>query len=144
MKYLNFEGRKIKFDDINIILINEQRWIGGPLGYFLTVFTKKGSYNALRYENKETLKRRLKKFYELLNEEGVNNFAILDNEYVLNIDNVESFEHLQNLAGSSLVQVSFDNEEVFDLYESYNKAHAKQMLNSYNQQQAKYLNTFNL
>ena len=144
MEYLSFEGRKIRIADINIILINEQRSCVGPLGYFLTVFTKSNSYNSHGFEDRSSIKLRMKRLCENLKQEDINNFAFLNDEFILNIDNVKTVDWLSNAAGSQLIEAYFKNGDEFDLYEGFNRKYARHLYNSYNEQENAYLGVLEL
>lgn len=145
MDYIKVGNKKIKFSKINFIMITDHVSMStGKHYYFLTFVTDNGPIDALRIENKETLKRRLKQFSQYLSDNNIKNFACLDNEYVINIDNVEMFAHLSNKIGEQLVQAIFKDGTRYNLYFGYNKNYARHLNQRYHNQEAEYIESLKM
>ncbi|MBO5394849.1 MAG: hypothetical protein J6A28_02975 [Clostridia bacterium] len=140
MKGFTFEQQRFEVNDINFITVNERGSIVRPCIYFISIFGKHKDFESSQYSFVKTkILNQIKQFKDFFKQHGINNFAFLDDcEYIINIDNVQSFEHLENLIGTQLVQVTFKNGQSFDLYKGGNSEYAQGLYKSYMQQQKKY------
>ena len=71
-------------------------------------------------------------------ENNVENFACLDNECLINMDNLKSMKHYSNLAGAQLVEAKFKNGSEYPIYEGWNPKTAEWYIQAYNKQEDAY------
>ena len=138
MKAFKINDDRYLMEDINIILINQEYWFGGTLYYFITVFEKNGSFSYFKTRSFEDAKNTIKLLFEFLKSHGAKNLACLDNEFIINMDNLKSLDHLTNLAGSNKIEAIFKNGNSFALYQGPNRNYANFLLKSYNIQEEQY------
>ena len=135
-------GKKFNHEDINMAGVNVLGNIDGPVSYFLTIIEKdESSHDFFDFNTEEEAQKKLAKLYRFLKDQGAENFANLNNDIILNMDNVQSVDGYYNkLIGRYYVEATFKNNQEFELYGGFNGEYAHMLVDSYKDQEAQYCN----
>ena len=139
MKF-NIYNQKFDIEEVNLIAINQTRWMGATLNFFITIFNKENSFDYGKTKDIVQIVKEFNKINSFIKSNGLNNFALVGNQYLINMDNVKNINHMQNRVGDNVVCLTFKNGKSYNLYSGYNKTKADILIKSYNKQADKYFN----
>lgn len=89
------------------------------------------SYEHAMVQMSETIK--------FLQSHNLENFAVLDNRFVVNMDNTRRLDWKSNGLGINVVEAICKNRHAYTLYEGRDEYYAEQLMSEYYKQEEKYL-----
>lgn len=127
-------------DEINIIAINGIIFKGILTTSHVTFRLKNG--DEINYDSVPSYEDALTQIGEcvkFLKSNGQKNFAVLDDRFIINMDNVRRLSWKSNDFGMNVVELICKNRHAYTLYEGQKESYAQWLVNQYTEQEEKYL-----
>lgn len=133
-------GNNVDTNEINVIAIDGTIFRAYLAECHVTFKLRSGE--TINYESVPSYEHAMVQMSEIikfLQSHSLNNFAVLDDRFVINMDNTRRLAWKANALGLNVVEAICKNRHAYTLYEGRDEDYAEHLMSEYDKQEAKYL-----
>ena len=127
--------KKIDSQKINLVTIDGRNTLtsiaGGYDSYYITIRGNNGAeYNIPAKGSLDWAKSKINDFNEFFKQQGLNNFLLVEEKFVVNMDKVVDYNWQYNLRGHQYIWAMFEDGSEYALYHGFDEKYAERLYNA--------------